>query len=229
MPGSLGRRPRVHGRQSQGAVHSKRQPRSETRGEDAVSGDRHGGLRLRGHRARRPGQLHPECRARGRRCEVRIIDSRDLCATVSGRPVFSVMQVAVIVAAAAQPGTWRAGPHSIEDPPRSPQHSTHPATASWTRRCRPSFCGCTTTASPAITRTRRPTAVKPRAARHESPESAGKATGRVHQARRGLRRADRSVRQHPLGAISESLEPRPDRRPARGLPIPGARRRYPAA
>ncbi|TFD30400.1 NERD domain-containing protein [Cryobacterium sp. TMT1-19] len=111
-----------------------------------------------------PASITRKAPPEGDGVELRIIDSRDLCATVSGRPVFSVQQVAVIVAAAAQPGTWHAGPHSIEEPAEITAAFHALSDRVVDEATPPVILRLRTTASPATTRTRQPTAVKPRAA-----------------------------------------------------------------
>ena len=112
-----------------------------------------------------PASITRKAPPEGDGVELRIIDSRDLCATVSGRPIFSVQQVAAIVAAAAQPGTWHAGPHSIEEPAEIAAAFHALSDRVVDEATPPVILRPRTTASPSTTRTRQPTAVKPRATR----------------------------------------------------------------
>jgi len=112
-----------------------------------------------------PASITRKAPPEGDGVELRIIDSRDLYATVSGRPVFSVEQVAVIVAAAAQPGTWHAGPHSIEEPAEIAAAFHALSDRVVDEATPPVILRPRTTASPATTRIRKPTAVQPRATR----------------------------------------------------------------
>ncbi|MEB0203179.1 nuclease-related domain-containing protein [Cryobacterium sp. 10I1] len=112
-----------------------------------------------------PASITRKAPPEGDGVELRIIDSRDLCATVSGRPVFSVEQIAVIVAAAAQPGTWHAGPHSIEEPAEIAAAFHALSDRVVDEATPPVILRPRTTSSPATTRTRQPSVGKPRAAR----------------------------------------------------------------
>ena len=112
-----------------------------------------------------PASITRKAPPEGDGVELRIIDSRDLCATVSGRPIFSVEQVVAIVAAAAQPGTWHAGPHSIEEPAEIAAAFHALSDRVVDEATPPVILRPRTAASPTATRTRQPTAVKPRAAR----------------------------------------------------------------